>query len=466
MSEENDSIPRILISGSRSQVGKFVLTVGLIHELRRKGLSVSCSVIGPNLLQAVVFRRITGRYVRTLDRNVLTRDQSLLALSQSTVGADIQLILGSRGLFDGELGSGSLQGADAEYAAVSGTPVLLVVDSSGFGPSIGAVVKGFETLSKEFAFAGALLNRFDNEGEITKRRDDIGDFFEASGLELPLGFVPPIELDSEPPPRRVSQSVNYTSLSRKFFVSTAELIREHVNLDRIIEAGKQARPLPSNLQTEQRFSRRVKIAVSEDSCFGLLFQDNLELLRFYGAELVPFSPLADRSLPKSIGGVYITGAYLDEYGRELSENDSMRRALRDFADSGGVLYAEAAGAAYMCSEYEVGEEREVYSGVGLLKGRAVRQKEEHRYLEGVTIEESILGQPGTHLKGMSVSDWRFSESSPTMRTLRYEDPTVPERAEGFSPGAQIFCTFAFQHFGSNSAIARNLVDAAEVVHKL
>ncbi|MCB0311072.1 MAG: hypothetical protein KDD42_07545, partial [Bdellovibrionales bacterium] len=136
------SVPRLLISGVSCGVGKAMLGLGLTHELRQRGVSVSSCVLTPNLLQAIVYRRISGRYVRTLDSRLLSDSQNLISCFFAGVGADIVLVHGNRGLFDGEAPD-IIAGSDAEMAKLIGAPVALVIDARGFGSSLAAVVRGF-----------------------------------------------------------------------------------------------------------------------------------------------------------------------------------------------------------------------------------------------------------------------------------------------------------------------------------
>jgi cobyrinic acid a,c-diamide synthase len=188
-------------------------------------------------------------------------------------------------------------------------------------------------------------------------------------------------------------------------------------------------------------------------------------MRYFGAEIVSFSPLADSSLPKDIGGIYFTGAYLSEYGEELAANETIKQKIKDFARSGGLIYSEGAGTAYLCKDFS-GPNGSL-PGVGLINGSAVCSPARLSYTEAVTMEESIYGRAGLIFKGINTYEWRIIESKPNIKVVRFAKGGDEKSSyEGYSPGAQMLSTLSFPHFGSNPAIAKNIIDAAEVVKKL
>jgi cobyrinic acid a,c-diamide synthase len=462
---------RIVVAGTHSGVGKSLFVIGLVHELRRRQVSVSCCVTGPNLIQANILKRISGRYVRALDHKLLSAGQNLTALVQAGVGSDIVVIEGKGGLFDG-YAPGSFRGSDAEMASLTKTPAVLVTDVRGVGNSITANLSGFVSLCQEFEIIGPLLNRLEEVRAADDDDDDLRDqeFYDAclqaGGVPASVGFLPELALDTALPRVPFGQDSNQVTLSRQFFLDLGQAVNQYVDIDYILEAAAQAAPLAAPDPDEISGGRRVRIAVSDDSCFNLCFQDNLALLQMYGAEIVPFSPLADTSLPKRVGGVYLTGAYLKDYGAELTVNNSMRTALRDFAEQGGVIYAEGGGAAFLCSEFRFPEEDLVYEGIGIIEGSARYHPPSLFHNEAVTIDESIFGRSGLIIKGVSSGEWEIRNDMNIPKVLRFAETRAGLRHGGYSPDAQVLATFEFCHFGSNPEVAQNLVEAAEVVQPI
>ncbi len=457
------STPRLLISGVCSGAGKSFFTIGLVQELRRRGLSVACCVVGPAVIEATILRRLSGRYVRTLDDRLLSARQNLHTIAEASLGADIMIIEGKEGLYDG-YGAGTTRGSDSELAALTSTPVLLVVNAKGFGTSVVALLRGYAAMAKGFALCGTVFNRVER-GDFADVRDR--DYFEATlqscGLHgALLGAIPEIANGNVLSCETISQQKNLSLLPRQFLIDCGEAVARGIDVPAIIARAKQAPPLEVGEVVPPSPGRRSRIAVSDDSCFNVGFQDNQDLLRYYGAELVPFSPLADERLPKKIGAVYLTGASLPDYATELSANHAMRQALLEYVQAGGILFSEGGASAYLAQEFAIDNSKQVFQGVGVLPGRAVVGPLCPRYVEAETIEESIFGAPGQRLKCIISDEWRLEHEPRMVRAFRLSSGDQNSMSEGYSPGAQVICTFGFVQFGANPGLASALVEGAEV----
>lgn len=458
--------PRVILSGVTAGVGKSLVGVGLAVALRKRNLSVSCCVNGPNIFQAILYHRTTRRYSRSLDDRLLSDTQILSSVQHAGVGADIVLIEGRDGLYDGR-SAGSLRGSDAELASLTRSPVILMVDVSAFKSSIAALIKGYRDMAAGFTMGGVIVNRLDQPTS-PDARDKL--YFEtvlqAFQLDPLMGAVPTLRGDVMMPKGPVNQLHNLATLPRQFIVDVGNLIEGSVNIDRLLTLAQSAPPIRFDDSGERTFPRRCRVAVSEDSCFNLCFQDNLELLRHFGAEIAPFSPLADSSLPRKVGAVYVTGAYLQEYAKELAQNESMKQSLLEFSQRGGVIYSEGAGSAYLCRTFLTSADQETHSGVGVIPAAAVPGPGGFSYCEAVTVEESILGREGLILKGIDTQEWGLSEEKGIVKTTKVRHGMGTPRPEGYSPNAQVLSTFTLNHWGSSPVVAKNLVDAAEVVQKI
>jgi cobyrinic acid a,c-diamide synthase len=453
------SVPRLLISSLTRGSGKSLLMLGLTHELRRRGISVSCAVVGPSLVQAVLLRRLSGRYVRSLDERILTSGQALSAVYQLGVGSDFLLIEGAAGLFEGS-SAGSLRGSDGEIAALTHTPVALVVDVRGFEAGVAALVRGAAALAHGYEVVGSILNRVG-----VQTRLDAGFYsqaFRSLGVAAPFGILPETPACAEVPAGMIRDTPYLPGLSRQFFVACGDLVKEHVNIDELVACAQNVVGIRMPDFDSQPSARRCRIAVSDDAIFNVCYQDNLDLLRFYGAEIVPFSPLADIGLPRRIGAVYMTGANLAYYAAELSANDSMRDSLREFALRGGVIYSEGSGTAYLSAQFGFAEDGPVHQGAGVIPGVCRMTGTEFSYCEANSLEDSVIGRSGLIVKGIQHERWEYADRAQALRLLRVERPGGGFALEGYSPSAQTLCSFCFLHFGSNVEIARNLVEAAEV----
>lgn len=425
---------------------------------------MSCCVLGPNLRQAVLYRRLSGRYVRTLDPYLLSPGQNLLGACYANVGADIVLVHGARGLFDGPP-EGGLAGSNAEMAGLLHSPVLMVLDSRGAGSGLAAEFAGLASVARDFELMGAVVNRC-KSGDKGNSLEFFDRAFDGFDEERTLGVLPEFEHGFDIPPRDPAAASSQTLMSMQALSELADWVSDNVDIKELIIRASRAPALQVEEFPHEPMGRRCRIAVTDDSCFNLLFQDNLDLLRYYGADVVPFSPLADVALPKRCGALYFTGASLAEYAEELSKNESLKSAIREFVKNGGVIYSEGAGTAYLSRKFRLSREQGTFEGVGILPGAAVVGRGNYSLRECVTIDDSILGPPGLIIKGISTGDWRLQEDDFVMKALRASEPGNNVIKEGFSPGAQILATFSYFHMGSNPDIARHLVEAAEIVQKI
>jgi len=450
--------PRILISGTGSSVGKFLLTLGIVQELTYQGLSVSCVISSPQLLQAAILKRLTNRYVRCLDASLLSGSQNLEVLYNAGLGADIVVILGANGLYDRGFLDYS-RGADAELAALTSTPVVLVVPASGIGRGVVPIVQGMDAFSSGKLIKGVLLNCANPS--FSQLYEDL---FSEYNLPKLLGTVEKLDHSNSLPAKVLSERENQTSLPRQFYVDLSETIRSSLKTDNLLSVARSAPEVAlPDFEYTPTAKKMGKLAVADDSCFHILFQDNLAMLKYYGIEIVTFSPLADFDLPRGVGGVYLPGGYICEYGEELERNESIRDSISKLVEQGGVIISEGAGTSYLCEQFEIGSAGRVCAGVGLIAGKAQLSPADPVSAETVTIEETILGPPGEILRGVGVREWQLTELSPVMKTARTSFSGLRPVPDGYSPGAQSFCTFSFFHLGSNPASARRLAEAISLV---
>ena len=466
------SAPRLFIAGNAERVGKSLITIGLVQELRRRGLSVSCAVHGPQLSQAALLRRLSGRFARVFDSRLLDARQTLSSCYRASIGAELVVIEGRAGLYDGySLGSGVV-GSDAELAARLGADVALVIDARGMAASAAALFRGYMDPQAGLRLRASILNRYpasseeqNVEARAAYRRD-----FEALGQPVPYGLMPQFVHQAYLPPAQEDQWDSIPALAHQFLSDLGSLVRDYIDLEKLEQFASESGGLEVEGTLGNSLPRRTRIAYAEDSCFGVLIQENLELCRHFGAELVPFSPLADEALPQGIGAVYFTGANLRDYGAELAKNESLRSALRAFVLQGGVLYSEGSGTAFLCEAYSLPSEEGTvtFQGWGIINSRAKKKGQECDFREVSIRDDCILGRTGQQARGVFPGAWELSESEGLLSCFLVRGGCESDNAyaEGYSPSAQSLCTFGYLHFDSCPEFARGLVDAAEVVARV
>jgi cobyrinic acid a,c-diamide synthase len=447
---------RLVIGGAASGVGKTTVTVALAQALREKGLRVVLFKCGPDYLDPTYHVRASGLPSHNLDGWMMGRDAVLATFARAAAGADVALIEGVMGLYDGASVRAEA-GSTAEIAKWLAAPVVLVVDASGMARTLAAVVAGFVAFDPEVRIAGVVANRVGSREhlELLRRALDepqvLGGLPEDPGLRFPerhLGLL----------------SASETAVPQERFAAWGRRALEWLDLDRIVAIARAAPALPSvearTVAEGPPRSEVCRIAVAWDEAFHFYYEDNLARLERLGARLVRFSPIRDRSVPPA-DALYLGGGYPEVHARELSENRSMRASIGEFAAQGGVVYAECGGLMYLSRAIRTLDGTS-FAMVGLVPGE-VAMGERLRaigYVEVETQAESILGPAGLRFRG---HEFRYSElrlDQPVERVYsvrrRRGDRTFPE---GYRVGP-VLASYVHAHWASNPRVAEGLVAAA------
>ena len=389
--------PRILIAGDRSSSGKTTIVAGLLSALCRRSLKVQPFKVAMDYIDPSYHTWITGRSCRNLDGYLMTEAAVREIYNHAAEKADIAVIEGVRGLYEGYDGD---LGSTAQIAKLLKTPVIFVVDARSITRSAAAIVKGYMDFDPQVQFKGVILNKVGSERHAQKAIKEIERY---AGVEVVgvirrneemhlamrhLGLVPVLEGKTrhEGFPERVDK--------------IRQIVEEGLNLDRIQEIAREAEPLPEvkpDLYRLNALGKGIRIGVARDEAFNFYYRDNLELMELAGAKVVPFSPVHDTSLP-DVDGIYIGGGYPELYARELSDNAGMRRALEKVHEKDLPIFAECGGLMYLAREIEWdGEKREM---VGLVPGKARRGSTRIvSYVHGAITQDCALGPAGTKIMG-------------------------------------------------------------------
>lgn len=341
---------RLLICGPGSGCGKTTVTCGLLQALVDRGPAPAAFKSGPDYIDPMFHSRIIGAPSRNLDLFLMGREGVLASLSRHGAGR-LSVIEGAMGYYDGiALGP---EASAYDLARQTRTPAVLVVDGRGSSLSLGALVTGFRDFLPEGGIRGVILNRVS-----PMLYPRLKQMLEArTGLRV-YGFLPPCpeaELDSRH--LGLVTAAEVPGLKRKLSV-LAELARQHLDLAGLTELAAQAPPLPAVPDGGlEPVPGRPRIGLAQDRAFCFYYQDGLRLLEDLGAELVPFSPLADPALPPGLSGLYLGGGYPELYGPELAENQSLLRSVRQAVRAGMPTVAECGGYLYLHRELEDAEGR-------------------------------------------------------------------------------------------------------------
>lgn len=331
----SQSLPAVMIAGTHSGVGKTSVTLGLIGALRGRGLAVQPFKIGPDFIDPLHHTHASGRTSRNLDGWMLDTKTNLERFARATADADVAVIEGVMGLFDGSEGS-SERGSSAEMAKLLGLPVVLVMDAGAMARSAAALIHGFASFDPELRIAGVILNNVGGEAHAEMIR-------EAVTKSVPiLGAIPRVP-DLAVPERHLGLHLPHEA--RRDYVQTlTSIVEEHIDIAALLQAGRMARPTPP--PPTASVPPKVRVGVARDEAFCFYYPENLELLQQAGAELVEFSPIRD-PLPGDLDGLYIGGGYPELHAAELAANHGATHAVRDFCEHGGPVYAECGGLMYL-----------------------------------------------------------------------------------------------------------------------
>jgi cobyrinic acid a,c-diamide synthase len=442
-----------MIGGAASGVGKTTIAAGLMAALARRGLTVQPYKVGPDYIDPSYHAMAAGRPSRNLDAWMLREATILELFARSSEGADIALIEGVMGLFDGLSGLDEA-GSTAQMAKLLKAPVLLVLDVSRTARSAAAMALGYSRLDPGVRVAGIVLNRVGG----LRHRDwtteaiegltglpVLGALPERADLALPerhLGLIPATE----------GQSLD-TVLER-----LVPAIEGHLDLDRLIGMADRAEAVqvaPGSLFEIDAPVRPVRIAVAQDEAFSFYYADSLDLLAAAGAELVRFSPIHDASLPSGARGLYVGGGFPELFGDRLAENGSMRRDILERARDGMPIYGECGGLMYL-SEAIIDFDGRSFPMVGAVPGRAVMERGRLRigYVEVEPLGENILAVPGTRLRGHEFHCARWDAAGPATAAYRILNPNGG--SEGYQRG-NLLATFVHLHLAAEPRLAGRFV---------
>ncbi len=325
MTDPRGHIPGVLISAPASGTGKTTVMLGLLRALADEGLTVQPYKSGPDYIDPAFHRAAAGRASFNIDTWAMDGDL-IAAVSEQSAGADIIVAEGSMGLYDGVATRGqSGFGSSAETARTMGWPVVLVIDVGGQAQSAAATALGFKTYAPDLPFAGVILNRVASPRH--ERLARLG--MEQAGINV-LGVLPR-RGDLTLPERHLGliQAVEHPDLNAAI-AGYADFLREHVDLAAIrAAAAAGAPPAPASLPKPPA----QRIALAQDAAFSFTYPHLLQGWRDGGAEILPFSPLADEAPDQDADLVWLPGGYPELHAGTLAAAATFRAGLRKHAET-------------------------------------------------------------------------------------------------------------------------------------
>lgn len=443
-----------VIAGTHSGCGKTTVTLGLSAALKKKGRTVQPFKAGPDFIDSGLHRLAAGRTSRNLDLWMCGEAYVRNSFLRNGMKADTAVVEGVMGLYDGNAGT-------AHLAAALAVPVVLVLDAYGMAESAASIVKGMRDW-------GADKFGIDVKGVIFNRVASLRHYerlcMGVEGAAL-LGYLPR-DLSFEIPHRHLGLVVAEESpLSPDNLDRLSDTVLAHIDVDAVEKLSASAFPFCYKEVEKIRSSvSSVRIAVASDAAFCFYYEDNVDLLREAGAEIVSFSPLSDRHLPGGIDAVYIGGGYPELYGERLSGNATILRDIRAWSEAGRPLYAECGGLMYLCRSICDLEGR-THETAGVFPFDAVMEKMGARlgYREILLDADCALGAKGERIRG---HEFRYSDIRDASGAGQPDRVYSVKNGSGGDVAVEGYlykktlASYIHVHFGSNEGISGHFVDFA------
>lgn len=445
----------LLIAGVGSGVGKTTVACALLAALRRRGVRVQPFKAGPDYLDPGYHERAAGRPSRNLDPWLLSAARLRALFARAAGGAELALVEGVMGLYDGK--ADTEEGSTAQLAKLLDLPVVLVLDVTATSRTAAAVALGVQRFDPALRLAGVILNGVASEGH---QRWAAGPIEAATGLPV-FGFLPRRAEFALPERHLGLVPTAEGGVDDAFFDRLAAQAEQTLDLDSLLAAARTAPPPPGgagDLFPAAAVAPRARIAVAQDAAFSFYYQDNLDLLRAWGAELAPFSPLRDPALPAGVGGVYLGGGFPELHAAALAANRALLADLRRAAGRGLPTYAECGGLMYL-GEGLVDAAGGRHELVGLAPGWSAidRPRLSIGYRTGTAQRDSVLLRAGERVRGHEFH-WSQWQDGPAAADAAYALDGEPPRPEGYARGS-VLASYLHLHFGSDPRLAPRFVAA-------
>jgi cobyrinic acid a,c-diamide synthase len=428
-------IPRLVIAGTSSGAGKTTVATGLIAALAERGAKPAPFKVGPDFIDPSYHALAAGRPGRNLDAFLSGPELIAPLFRHGSRDAGIAVVEGVMGLYDGASGRGELA-STAHVAKLLRAPVVLVVDAAAMARSVAAIVHGYTTFDPEVNVAGVILNRVGGEAHAALLREALdgipvlGALPREAGLAVPerhLGLVPVAERE----PR-----------ARETIGRLAAAIAAHCDLDGLVALARRAPALPGPAWSPDGDGPPARIAIARGPAFSFHYEENLELLRGAGAELLPFDPLADEALPDA-QALVLAGGFPEVFGAELSANERLRAEIAAFA---GPVLAECGGLLYLARELDGRPMCGVIDATARMTERLTLG-----YREATALADHPVWPRGTRVRGHE-----FHRSRVTPEGAAWEHG---KGREGHVQGL-VHASYLHTHWAATPEVAGRLVRAA------
>ena len=375
-------IPRLVVAGATSGVGKTSITSAIIYGIKKRGYSVQAFKVGPDYIDPSYLSAISGNDTRNLDVWLMGENELVQSFVKNSI-SDVSIIEGVMGYYDG-FGGKTNYASTHHVASLVKSPTILILDASRTARSIAATALGFAKFHRNSRIVGMILNKIGSKKHEKMCRQAL------ANLKAPiLGSILKNSDSMESRHLGLIPVKEQKSLQNKIRKISRE-ISDSLDIDKILQICKNVPQLPK-VQQKKFKNPTATVAVALDSSFNFYYHDNLEALRREGAKLKFFSPVSDKKIPKC-DLIYIGGGFPEVLGQSLERNTTMRNLIKKHAEEGMPIYAECGGLMYLTKSISFGKKK--YKMVGLFDAETqMTKKMTLNYTEGRITSNCLISGP-------------------------------------------------------------------------
>lgn len=437
-------VARLVVAAPATGQGKTTVATGLMAALRAAGHEVSGHKVGPDYIDPGYHALACGRPGRNLDPHLVGEDLVAPLLLHGARGADVAVVEGVMGLYDGRIGSDGFS-STAHVATLTRSPVVLVVDISRSSRSIGALVHGMATWDPSVQVAGVILNQAGSVRHAEEVR---------SSISVPVLGVIPRDASIATPSRHLGLvTAAERGESEAVVARLAEVVTEHVDLDAVLGIARAAPTLDAQPWSPPppRAGERRTVAVAAGRAFTFQYAETAELLAAHGCDVAPFDPAHDTALPEGTAGLYLGGGFPEVHAAELSANTALLAEIRAAVLDGLPTVAECAGLLYLCRTLDGVPMAGVLDADAAMTTRLTL-----RYPEATGPGESLLTRTGETVTGHEFHRTTVTPASAATPAWRIDGDEV-----GFA-SASLHASYLHTHWAGHPQLAARF---AEAVHR-
>lgn len=440
-----------MICGTSSGSGKTMVTCGILQALVNRNMRVSAFKCGPDYIDPMFHTSVIGAKSCNIDTFFYTADTARQIMAETAENSDISVVEGVMGYYDGIANTTSA--SSYEVSRVTDTPAVLVINASGMGISAAAEAKGFSLFRGDNPIRGVILNRA-SQRAYPKLKEAIEN---ECGLRvygyLPksadcavesrhLGLVKPEEIEN----------------LRERLIRLAGIIEKNVDIDGLISLANSARELEFKERRIPGNGHGLKIAVARDEAFCFYYEDNINILKKAGCEIVEFSPLRDERLPEA-DGILLGGGYPELYAERLSKNKSMRASVKSAIERKIPCIAECGGFMYLHRVLRT-EDKTEYNMCGVIDAEVYFTGRLGRfgYIELESGKKSLFGDSGTKIRG---HEFHYFDSTDNGDSFAAVKPKSDVSWKCVHAEENLICGFPHYSFASNPEVVKSFLDACK-----